>query len=369
MNRVRFVMIGGFLGAGKTTVIGRLARMYVGSGRRVGIVTNDQAANLVDTHTFRSLGYAVEEIPGSCFCCAFNQLADAIGRLTAAERPDVLLSEPVGSCTDLVATVVQPLKRLYADRYVTTPLVVLVDPHRALKILTRAPRGGFSPQAAYIFEKQLEEADAVAVNKVDAISADQWAEVVGVIRQRFSDKPVLSVSGRSGQGFDELTGLLDGDSRHGEHIPDVDYDTYAEGEAALGWLNSTATLSGAAPFELDGLLVRLLCDIQNRLIERGAEPAHLKVVGAADGKQAVANLVRSDAQADLSRSSGHRTTVAQLIVNARVFLDPAELSRVVEESLRAVCTAGGIELRVDTAQSFRPARPVPTYRYAEAIGT
>ena len=101
MNRVRFVMIGGFLGAGKTTVIGRLARSYVERGNHVGIVTNDQAANLVDTHNFRAQGYAVEEVPGSCFCCAFNQLADAIGRLTVAERPDVLLSEPVGSCTDL----------------------------------------------------------------------------------------------------------------------------------------------------------------------------------------------------------------------------------------------------------------------------
>ena len=48
---MRFVMIGGFLGAGKTTTIGRLATLYQAQGLKVGIVTNDQASDLVDTHT------------------------------------------------------------------------------------------------------------------------------------------------------------------------------------------------------------------------------------------------------------------------------------------------------------------------------
>ena len=39
---VRFVMVGGFLGAGKTTTIARLARLYQSQGKRVGVVTNDQ---------------------------------------------------------------------------------------------------------------------------------------------------------------------------------------------------------------------------------------------------------------------------------------------------------------------------------------
>ncbi|MCH5377350.1 MAG: cobalamin biosynthesis protein P47K, partial [Planctomycetes bacterium] len=43
---IRFVMLGGFLGAGKTTAIARLAKHYVDGGRRVGIVTNDQAYDL-----------------------------------------------------------------------------------------------------------------------------------------------------------------------------------------------------------------------------------------------------------------------------------------------------------------------------------
>src|SRR6059058_3016491 len=49
MNNIRFIMLGGFLGAGKTTAMARLARHYMSQGKRVGLVTNDQAQDLVDT--------------------------------------------------------------------------------------------------------------------------------------------------------------------------------------------------------------------------------------------------------------------------------------------------------------------------------
>src|SRR5262245_14840466 len=110
MNTIRFVMVGGFLGAGKTTALGRLAKHYMARGQRVGIITNDQADDLVDTHLLRSQGLNVAEVAGACFCCKFDDLIRSADTLGRAERPDVILAEPVGSCTDLVATVVQPLK-------------------------------------------------------------------------------------------------------------------------------------------------------------------------------------------------------------------------------------------------------------------
>src|SRR5881392_833569 len=117
MKRLRFMMVGGFLGAGKTTTLARLARFYMARGQKVGLVTNDQAQDLVDTQSLRSQGFSVEEVPGACFCCRFDDLVAKVEQLQASERPDVILAEPVGSCTDLVATVVQPLKDLYGSRF------------------------------------------------------------------------------------------------------------------------------------------------------------------------------------------------------------------------------------------------------------
>src|SRR5712672_2284500 len=104
-GQARYVMIGGFLGAGKTTAVARLAARLTKQGMRVGLITNDQGVELVDTAMLRSRGFATEEIHGGCFCCRFDTLTDAAQKLTDSTRPDVFIAEPVGSCTDLVATV------------------------------------------------------------------------------------------------------------------------------------------------------------------------------------------------------------------------------------------------------------------------
>ena len=170
MKSIRFLMIGGFLGAGKTTTIGRLAAHYVAQGLNVALVTNDQAYDLVDTHTLRAQGFQVGEVPGACFCCKFDDLIDTVGSLSDEKVPDIVIAEPVGSCTDLVATVIQPMRELFGDRFEMGPLVVLLKPVHGKKILSAEKGKGFSPKAEYIFLKQLEEADAIAVNKIDRLS-------------------------------------------------------------------------------------------------------------------------------------------------------------------------------------------------------
>src|SRR5262245_3640725 len=117
MNKALYLMIGGFLGAGKTSAILKLARLLTGRGLRVGLITNDQSVGLVDTVVLRHDEFPVEEITGGCFCCRFNSLVDASDRLSQDARPDVFIAEPVGSCTDLVAAVSFPLRKMYGDDF------------------------------------------------------------------------------------------------------------------------------------------------------------------------------------------------------------------------------------------------------------
>jgi len=51
---IEFLMIGGFLGAGKTKLIANLAKRLQAEGKHVCFVTNDQAAGLVDTGLLKS---------------------------------------------------------------------------------------------------------------------------------------------------------------------------------------------------------------------------------------------------------------------------------------------------------------------------
>lgn len=363
MSTIRFVMVGGFLGAGKTTSLSRLAREYMAQGQRIGLVTNDQAQNLVDTNSLRAQGFAVEEVPGACFCCKFDELVGKVGELEAHERPDVILAEPVGSCTDLVATVIQPLKDLYKTRFTVAPYAVLFKPSHGLRIL-RNEGAGFSPKAAYIFRKQLEEADAIVVNRIDEVKPVELAQLRELLAEQFPGTPVIALSAKTGQGFEGLIELLKQDGNFGRKILDIDYDTYAEGEAELGWLNSSIHVRADTPFDLDSLLVAIVNGLASTLRRQGAEVAHLKVIGLDDGAFGVANLVSNITQSELSLASNSKVREADVIVNARVAADPAVLDKEVRRVVTKSCAEWEIEPTFRESQSLRPGRPTPTHRYA-----
>src|SRR5262245_29559207 len=243
-----YVMVGGFLGAGKTTALLRLAEHFTARGRRVGLITNDQSHGLVDTTIVAAKGYPVQEITGGCFCCRFNSLTDAANQLTREAQPDVFLAEPVGSCTDLRATVQYPLRRLYGDNYRVAPLSVLVDPTRAARILGLESGRNFSAKVLYVYEKQLEEADVIVINKSDLLDEVRRHALENALAGRFSRAEIVAVSSRTGENLDAWFGRLSSTTT-ARRAMDVDYDIYAEGEALLGWLNATYGVSSANPFD------------------------------------------------------------------------------------------------------------------------
>lgn len=369
MHRIRYIMVGGFLGAGKTTTLGQLARRYREQGLNVGIVTNDQATDLVDTNTLRSQGFEVGEVAGACFCCNFNELTSTMAQLSAEQRPDVILAEPVGSCTDLVATVIQPLKQLFDAEFEIAPYAVILKPSHGSRVLRDEPGTGFSAKAAYILKKQLEEADVILINRVDELTADQIRELEALLKQHHPDIPVLKISARTGAGLDALQEFLTQRGDFGRRILDIDYDVYAEGEAELGWLNSSLTVRGASPWDLDDVLLGVVQVLCERLRSAGVEPAHLKAIGLWEGFFGVANLISSDTPPELSLPSRCAVREAEVIVNARVACDPVFLQEEVEAAVESVAGQLGLEVQFRQTQSFRPGRPVPTHRYDAASAT
>ncbi len=365
MQPIRFIMVGGFLGAGKTTAIGRLARHYTDSGLKVAVVTNDQAFGLVDTMSLKAQGFAVGEVPGACFCCKFDDLISVSASLREDQIPDVIITEPVGSCTDLVATVIEPLRHLHGDEYEIAPLAVLLKPGHGLKILRDESGQGFSPKAAYIFLKQLEEADVIVINKVDKLDAERREELGSLIKSRFPGRTVIEHSSQNGEGFDSLVEALAGERRPTVEYMDVDYDIYAEGEAELGWLNASykLTANGDGMLAINAVAKQFVAICRDLMKQADVEPAHLKTLAeAADGTAALANLVGSDVDVELSVSNESQANEVELTVNARVATGPGNLSTIVDQAVgklsqELACTS--VEV---SKQSFRPGRPTPTHR-------
>jgi Ni2+-binding GTPase involved in maturation of urease and hydrogenase len=362
----RYFMIGGFLGAGKTTAVAALAQRLSAKGHRVGLITNDQGSHLVDTAMLRARGFATEEISGGCFCCRFNSLVDAANRLDATTRPDAFVAEPVGSCTDLVATVSYPLRRIYGDRFRIAPLSVLIDPVRAEQVFGLAPARKFSDKVLYIWRKQAEEADLLILAKVDLLDPVRRERLEARLREEFPGKELLGVSARTGEGMDSWFERLESGTQSGRPVMAVDYDLYAEGEALLGWLNATVGVTSTSAFDPNALLRGVAAAICQRL--GSAEIAHLKITFTPDeglGDIAAVSLVRSDFVPELSLVLDGPATSGQLILNVRAEADPDALRSAVESAVAALGTLeDGVRGRLEHAEQFRPGRPTPTHRDA-----
>jgi CobW/HypB/UreG, nucleotide-binding domain len=304
----------------------------------------------------------VAEIAGGCFCCRFTSLVEAAAGLDRDARPDVFLAEPVGSCTDLQATVNEPLRHMYGSRYRIAPLSVLIDPARALRVLGVESGQSFSPKVVYVYRKQMEEAELLVINKIDTLSPDRVAALRHALQASFPSARVLEMSARHGTGVDDwLAGITD---EEGAGRPlEIDYDRYAEGEALLGWLNCTARVRGD---EIDGdaLLLELARSIRRSLEAAGAEIAHLKMTLTPDGGQGIGavNVVRTAAEPELAFALDAGLDAGELTLNLRAEADPEQLEGVVRGALVSVAAGFGTSIVPEHLERFRPGRPVPTHR-------
>lgn len=364
--KTKLVIVGGFLGAGKTTLLREAARRLSQQGKSVGLITNDQAPGLVDTAVLGGSGIGVMEVAGSCFCCNFEGLEAAMQSLI--ERgAEIILAEPVGSCTDLVATIIQPLKdrRPGID---LAPLTVLTSPDRVREAL-RKTGSPMHDSALYILGLQMMESDSLILSKADLLDAAEREALLELLREAFPGKQAREVSARTGEGIDAwLSSVLRGGDA-GNNIVDVDYDRYAEGEAVLGWLNAAIQLQSAQG-ELDFFqpTLEMLRTMHREFRASNSEIGHLKAVVESGGGQRFASLTNLQGEIAAQDNAPLPGREARLILNARVQMPATALEEV---GRRAIASLSSQSLTATTTafHCLTPGRPQPTYRYTRATGT
>ena len=123
----------------------RLAR----PGMRVGLVTNDQAAGLVDSALLKDGGSVVEEVADGCFCCRFQDLLAAVERLEESRRST--WSSPSRSAVAPIfpPRCSNPSKKSTPTQYHLAPFSVLVDPARLREAIEKPDSSGFPAQVLY----------------------------------------------------------------------------------------------------------------------------------------------------------------------------------------------------------------------------
>ncbi|WP_104989718.1 GTP-binding protein [Deinococcus sp. NW-56] len=154
-DRIPVLVIGGFLGAGKTTLVNHLIRSLP---HRLGVIVNEFGATGVDGGLIERLQDDVTELTAGCLCCTGrDDLLRALVTIGLREhRPDAVLVELSG-VADPTPVLTTLLERSVRAAFRVTTLVAVVDARHVLTTLRE------HSEAA----RQLAYANVVVLNKTD----------------------------------------------------------------------------------------------------------------------------------------------------------------------------------------------------------
>ena len=354
----KLILVGGFLGAGKTTLLLAAGKELRARGLRVGLVTNDQGDQLVDTALATQARLPVVEVAGGCFCCRLPDLLSSLDALQRMVQPDVILAEPVGSCTDIMATVMRPLAARPDLNFDIAPFTVLVDPLR----MAQPDQGA----ADYVYRKQLEEGELIGLTKLDVVDPRLGEATLHRLRQRFGPARVLPLAAASGQGVGGwLDKVLAAKSEMALRL-NIDYAIYAAAEAALGWLNARGVVEADVPFSPRNWLAYLLRMLDAALRAQGAEIAHVKAQVTAGEDIYKASITQSGTPVSWDLSGGEcaadEVSKIEFILNARVETSPQVLEEMVRGVMAELCPEPRFRYEFTDFSCISPGEPRPTER-------
>jgi G3E family GTPase len=160
------IVVGGYLGAGKTTLVNRLLREA--GGRRIAVMVNDFGEIGIDADLIVSREDAVLNLAGGCVCCAVgSDLIEAVMALPQRQPAfDLVLVETSGVA--MPGTVARSLR--LAPGIEVDGVVVLAD---AEDVRERAS----DRYVGDTIRQQLADADLLVLNKVDLVDDAALAAV------------------------------------------------------------------------------------------------------------------------------------------------------------------------------------------------
>jgi len=159
-------VIGGYLGAGKTTLVNHLLRQAV--GRRIAVAVNDFGALPIDRDLIEGAADGVLSLAGGCVCCSFGSdlVAGLMNLLAGGRKIDHIVIEASGVA--LPAAIARSVALIAGLRF--EAVVVLAD---AETVRARAD----DPYMGDTILRQLAEADIVLLNKTDLVTAEALARL------------------------------------------------------------------------------------------------------------------------------------------------------------------------------------------------
>lgn len=363
MEPMRFMVVSGFLGAGKTTTMIALAEHMNEHYGETAIIANDLGANLVDTSLTQTSGCNVVEIASGCICYQMDNVVDQLRRLRDRDHAEFVMSDIPGCGVGALDHVYHTLARSHADEFTLSPFTVICDPERLRMIMPEKADIHLPTELVYMLKLQLEEADLVVLNKCDLLSDEDIARYVDFLKAAVPDVPVMTISARERTGIPELAEFL---TTHTSALKNftVRYDeNYTEAEAKLTWYNRRAYLktNGGEPVDMNAVIEDIIEGIRMGLIERKRNVPHLKTFATAGDEEKhdgefgdfnKASLIGVDYDIEYEQQFERPHSSIRMIINARAVCESRPMARIIDDAMDEVCEKYDLDLHVFFTECF-----------------
>lgn len=349
-------LTGGFLGSGKTTAIMNACKVLISQHKKVAVITNDQGDQQVDSALIKTIGIMVKEVGNGCFCCQYHELENHIQQLDVSEHPDFIFAESVGSCTDLIATLVKPLSKRKPD------LKVVISVFADAGFLSAVMEGRtlFADESIrYIYKKQLEEADVLVINKTDTITTSQLDRVDKVIQYENQGKTIIHQNSLEDvaawlSSLDQFNALVSRQSLK------IDYSIYGDGESKLAWLDKSLVIK--APHGNGAFIARgLIRSVFDQLRHYNYQIGHLKFFIEGHNWHQKISFTATSIAGEVSINQ-ENVFHLKMLINARVQTEPRYLKKLVDDVIDRTRKTSMCMVEEVREAVFKPGYPMPVHR-------
>ncbi|MDR0334486.1 MAG: hypothetical protein LBH69_01180, partial [Methanomassiliicoccaceae archaeon] len=275
--------------------------------------------------------------------------------------PDIIIAEPIGTSTNLMGSVVAPLRTLYPNEFDVAPFTVVIDCIRAAEILSGSKEKNIE-SVDLIPAHQIKEAEVIILSKADMVRPEAVANIKENLKTILPDADVIETSSSDLRNIDKIIEMILSD-RVSTKVAERDNNRgFAFEKAKLGWYSGTFAITPIGRVDM----YSMSSDIMRGVAKEYGPKAivHVKVIISSPEAAAKMSLVQESIQVDGIYGSRFISGEGKLVLNARVISPPKRL----EDTMRKIIDSlSSYPVRIEriSESCFSPKPESPSHFFFE----
>jgi G3E family GTPase len=234
----------------------------------------------------------------------------------------VIIAEPICTSTNLMGSVVAPLRTLYPDEFDVAPFMVVIDCIRAMDILSGSKERSIE-SVDLIPAHQIKEAEAVILSKADMVRPEAMSKIKDALKEILPDADIIETSSSDLRNIDKITDIILSD-RVSTKVAERDNNKgFAFEKAKLGWYSGTFSIVPDGRVDMYSMASDIMRGVAKEYGPRSI--VHVKVIISSAEAAAKMSLVQESIQVDGIYGSRFISSEGKLVLNARVISPPKRL--------------------------------------------